>query len=64
MAAAEMNLVDLCKLLLDEVRLKFLGQVALAPLSVEELGQRLGIKERDLPRHRRDGVDGAIYGGA
>ncbi len=51
MAAAEMNLVDLCKLLLDEDRLKILGQVALAPLSVEELGQRLGIKERDLPRH-------------
>lgn len=51
MADAEMNPVDLCKLLLDEDRLKILGQVALAPLSVEELGKRLGIKERDLPRH-------------
>ena len=51
MTDTPINLVDLCKLLLDEDRLKIIGQVALAPMSVEELGKRLGIKERDLPRH-------------
>ncbi len=51
MADEESFQLELCKLLLDEDRLKILGQLAQTALRAEELGTGLGIKERDLTRH-------------
>lgn len=47
----ETSLLELCKLLLDEDRLKILGQLAQQALSADELRAQLRIKERDLARH-------------
>jgi len=51
MAAEEAFLLDLCKVLLDEDRLKILGQLAQSAMSGEELRNQLAIKDRDLTRH-------------
>ncbi len=51
MTTAESLHLDLCKVLLDENRLKILGQLAQATCTLEELRTRLGIKERELTRH-------------
>lgn len=51
MTMTESSPIELCKLLLDENRLKILGRLALHAATVEELRTTLGIKERELTRH-------------
>jgi hypothetical protein len=46
-----MNLLNLCKLLLDEDRLRVIGLLALEPLSQTELMERASMKAGVLARH-------------
>lgn len=50
-AVAQRKLFELCKLLLDEDRLRLLGLVAQQPLSQAELMARAGMKGGVLARH-------------